>query len=124
PTGRVVLGWFGARLWGICRLDAGTIGWYAVYGQVMVATILLVVLDRLARLAATGERVPTRTACLWDVLLLLGATCFGTGIGVALVFPVNLFLLLPVSWRQPGGLIASLATPAVTLARYVRRPTP
>jgi hypothetical protein len=84
----------------------------------MVVTILLVVLDRLARLAATGERLPPRTACLWYVLLLLGTTCFGTGIGVALVFPVILFLLLPAAWRQPGVRIAYLALPAVTLAVY------
>jgi hypothetical protein len=84
----------------------------------MVATILLVVLDRLARLAATGKRVPTRTACLWYVLLLLGTTCFGTGIGVAIVFPVILFLLLPAAWRQPGVRFAYLTLPAVTLAVY------
>jgi hypothetical protein len=117
-TASVLLACFGATLWGICPLDAGTIGWYAVYGQVMVATILLVVLDRLARLAATGARLPPRTACLWYVLLLLGTTCFGTGIGVALVFPVILFLLLPSAWRQPGVRIAYLALPAVTLAGY------
>lgn len=117
-TGSVLLACFGATLWGICPLDAGTIGWYAVYGQAMVATILLVVLDRLACLAATGERLPPRTACLWYVLLLLGTTCFGTCIGVALVFPAILFLLLPSAWRQPGVRIAYLALPAVTLAVY------
>jgi len=117
-TASTLLACFGATLWGICPLDAGTIGWYAVYGQVMVATILLVVLDRVVRLAATGERLPTRTACLWYVLLLLGTTCFGIGIGVALVFPVILFLLLPAAWRQPGVRIAYLALPAVTLALY------
>jgi hypothetical protein len=117
-TSSVLLACFGATLWGICPLDAGTIGFYSVYGQAMVATILLVVLDQLARLAATGERLPPRWACLWYVLLLLGTTCFGTGIGVALVFPVILFLLLPAAWRQPGVRIAYLALPAVTLAVY------
>ena len=117
-TTSVSLACFGATLWGICPLAVGTIGWYSVYGHAMATTILLVVLDRLARLAATGDRLPARTACLWYALLLAGTTCFGTGIGVALVFPVVLFCLLPTSWRQPGVRIAYLALPAVTLAVY------
>jgi hypothetical protein len=117
-TTSVSLACFGATLWGICPLAVGTIGWYSVYGHAMVTTILLVVLDRLARLAATGARLPARTACLWYALLLAGTTCFGTGIGMAVVFPVVLFCLIPTSWRQPGVRIAYLALPAVTLAVY------
>jgi hypothetical protein len=117
-TASVPLACFGATLWGICPLAVGTIGWYSVYGHVMVTSILLVVLDRLARLAATGDRLPASTACLWYALLLAGTTCFGTGIGVALVFPVVLFCLLPTAWRQPGVRLAYLALPAVTLAVY------
>ena len=117
-TASVPLACFGATLWGICPLGAGTIAWYSVYGQAMVATILLLILDRLARLGAAGKPLPPRTACLWYALLLAGTTCFGTGIGVALVFPVVLFLLLPAAWRQPGVRLAYLALPAVTLAAY------
>ncbi len=117
-TGSAALACFGATLWGICPLALGTIGWCSVYGQAMVATILLVVLERLTRLAVADERVPTRTAWLWYVLLLAGTTCFGTGIGVALAFPVALFLLLPAAWRQPGVRVAYLVMPAVTLAVY------
>jgi hypothetical protein len=117
-TDSVLLACFGATLWGICPLAVGTIGWYSVYGHVMVTTIALVVLDRLARLAATGDRLPASTAWLWYALLLAGTTCFGAGIGVALVFPVVLFCLLPTAWRQPGVRLAYLALPAVTLALY------
>jgi hypothetical protein len=117
-TDSVPLACFGATLWGICPVAVGTIGWYSVYGHVMVTTILLVVLDQLARLAATGDRLPTPTAWLWYALLLAATTCFGTGIGVALVFPVVLFFRLPTAWRQPGVRLAYLALPAVTLAMY------
>jgi len=117
-TESVPLACFGATLWGICPLAVGTIGWYSVYGHAMVTTILLVVLDRLARLAASGDRLPATTACLWYALLLAGTTCFGTGVAVALVFPLVLFCLLPTAWRQPGVRIAYLALPAVTLAVY------
>lgn len=117
-TASVPLACFGATLWGICPLAAGTIGWYSVYGQALVATIVLLVLERLARLGAAGEPLPRRTAWLWYALLLAGTTCFGTGIGVALIFPVVLFLLLPAAWRQPGVRLAYLALPAVTLVAY------
>src|SRR5262249_18532467 len=110
--------WLGASLRRICPLAVGTIGWYSVYGHVMVTTIILVVLDRLARLAATAGPLPASMAWLWYALLLAGTTCFGTGIGVALVFPVVLFCLLPTAWRQPGIRLAYLALPAVTLALY------
>lgn len=117
-TASVPLACFGATLWGICPLADGTIGWYSVYGQAMVATILLLVLDQLTRVGAADEPLPPRTAWLWYALLLAGTTCFGTGIGVALVFPVVLFLLLPVAWRQPVVRLAYLALPAVTLGVY------
>jgi hypothetical protein len=117
-TASAPLACLGATIWGTCPLGAGALAWYSVYGQVLAGTILLVVLDQLARLAATAAPVPLRTACLWYVLLLAGTTCFGIGIGLALVFPLVLFLLLPEAWRQRGVRLAYLALPVVTLAGY------
>jgi hypothetical protein len=117
-TASVRLACFGATIWGISPLGVGTLGVYSVYGQVMAATVLLVVLDGLTRLGTAREPVPVYTASLWYALLLAGTTCFGTGIGVALVFPLVLFLLLPAAWRQRGVRLAYLALPAVTLAAY------
>jgi len=118
-TGGVWLACLGAALWGMCPLDVGTLGVYSVYGHAMATTVLLVVLDGLARRsAAAPEPLPGRTAGLWYVLLLAGTICFGTGIGVALVFPLVLFLLLPEAWRQRGVRLAYLALPAVTLGAY------
>jgi hypothetical protein len=118
-TGRVGLACFGAPIWGMCPLAVATVGWYAVYGQAMVATLLLLVLAGLGRLAVAGKPVPRRTALLWYALLLAGTTCFGTGIGVTLVFPAVLFLMLPAGWRQRDVRIAYLALPAVTLGVYL-----
>ncbi len=84
----------GSALWGTTPLAAGTIGWYAMYGQALLTAIFLVILDRLVRLAAAGEALPARTACTWYLLLLAGTTCFGTGLGVAVAFPGILMLLL------------------------------
>src|SRR5262249_13793689 len=118
PTASALLACFGAALWGMSPLQAGTLGWYSVYGQVLAVTIMLLVLHALARLAAAGAPLRTRTACVWFALLLLGTTFFGVGLGVALVFPVVLFLLRPAAWRHRGLRGAFLALPAVTLALY------
>jgi hypothetical protein len=118
-TGSASLACVGATIWGICPLAVATVGWYAVYGQAMVATILLLVLAGLSRLSVAGDPLPPRTAWVWYALLLAGTMCFGTGIGVALVFPAVLLLLLPGAWRQPGVRMAYLALPMVTLAVYL-----
>ena len=119
-TRSALIACFGAALWGTSPLADGTIGWYSMYGQALLAAIFLVILDRLVRLAAAGEALPARTACIWYVLLLAGTTCFGTGLGVAVAFPVVLFLLLPSAWDRPLLRGAYLLLPLATLAVYVR----
>jgi hypothetical protein len=118
-TGSAGLASVGATMWGIGPLAGGTIGWYAVFGQAMAATILLAVLDQLARVAVTGERVSLRRAGLWCGLLLAGTTCFGTGIGVALAFPAVLFAIVPGAWGDARIRAAYLALPVVTVALYL-----
>jgi hypothetical protein len=117
-TADPILACLGATIWGICPLDVGAVGFYAVYGQVMASTIMLIVLDGLARRSAAAEPLPASVAAGWYVLLLAGTTCFGTGIGVALVFPLVLFLLLPATWVQRNVRRAYKALPAVTLIVY------
>jgi hypothetical protein len=112
-TGSVTLACFGAALWGTCPLAVGTIGWYSVYGQALVATILLLVLDRVTR-----TREPGGVAWAWSALLLVGSTCFGTGVAVAIAFPVVLFLLVPAAWARAQVRTACLALPAATMALY------
>ena len=118
-TRSVPIACFGSALWGTTPLAAGTIGWYAMYGQALLTAIFLVILDRLVRLAAAGEALPARTACTWYLLLLAGTTCFGTGLGVAVAFPVVLFLLLPSAWDRPLLRGAYLLLPLATLAVYL-----
>ena len=79
---------------------------------------MLLVLRSVIRIDAAGGRIPARAAVAWFALLLAGSTCYGPGIGAALVFPVALVLLLPAAWRQPGLRLAFLALPPVTLGLY------
>ena len=118
-TASAMLACVGATLWGTSPIAAGVLAWYAVFGHALVATFLLVVLDRLVALARSGAPVPTGTAWGWYLLLLLGSVTFGVGIGVALAFPVVLFVMVPAAWRQPRLRAAYLALPLMTLALYV-----
>jgi hypothetical protein len=117
-TASATIACFGATLWGVAPLALGSLGWYAAFGHVLVGTTLLLVLRSVTSLAAAGATIPPRAAAWWYALLLVGTTCYGPGIGVALVFPVVLVLLLPAAWRQPAVRWAFLLLPPVTLGLY------
>src|SRR5262249_25864464 len=117
-TRSAMLACFGAALWGTSPLCAGTLTWYSVYGQVLVATILLVVLGQLAHLAADGSPLTTRRGWWWSALLLAGPTSSGVGTGVALAFPIALSPVPPAPWPSPRLRTRWLLLPVVTLALY------
>jgi hypothetical protein len=110
---------FGATLWGTCPLAIGTLGWYAVYGQVLVATIVLILLNAIAGHIERGDQPSPLEVVIWYVMLLVGATCFGIGIGVALAFPFVLFLLLPALLRRRSMTLFLLTLPAAVAALYL-----
>src|SRR5262249_43204730 len=81
-TGDLLLACLGATLWGTAPVLEGALGWYAVYGQVLLATIVLAVVSSLAT-AVARDRPPSRGQILaWAGLLAAGATCFGIGLGI------------------------------------------
>ena len=100
---------FGAALWGGSPFIEEALGWYAVYGHVVVATTLLVILCQATDDAARGVP-PTRTQLrLWYLLALIAATSFGTGIGLAMALPFALALLLPVREMRRPPLVSLVA---------------
>jgi len=89
---------FGAALWGTCPVSEGSLGWYAVYGHVLVATALLIILGQVQRVAAAGQIPSRRMQWGWYALALAASTSFGTGLAVALLLPFVLAILFP-AWR-------------------------
>jgi hypothetical protein len=118
-TGSAWLACLGATVFGASPLVTGTLGWYAAFGHVLVGTILWGVLLGVARAIASDRVPPTRTVAGWCALLLVGATCYGPGMGVACAFPVTAVVLLPAIIRRPRVLATLLALPVATLALYV-----
>lgn len=89
---------FGAVLWGISPMNESAVGWFSVFGQVMVAGFMLFLLAQLAQVA-DGRPVGRYAPALWCLLLLAACTSFGVGIGLTLMFPLVAFLLL---WESPS----------------------
>jgi hypothetical protein len=95
----------GATLWGTCPTLEATLGWFSVYGQVLLTAIVLGVLADLGHVLEGGAVVSPRRAAAWAVALGLGSTCFGTGLGLAAVLPIATALTLPrkqLPWRSAG----------------------
>jgi len=117
-TGDRALACFGATLWGTCPVLEGALGWYSVYGQVLLTGLLLIVLLRLARVVRSERGLTTRESLGWALLLAVGAGCFGTGIVLAAVFPAVVVVVLSRrSWNS--GAVGVLALTAVlVLATY------
>lgn len=92
-----ILACFGATLWGVSSTNRGALGWYSVYGHVLVTTIVLWLLNDLLRVAARMRPPSCWRLGLWYVLLLAGVNCFGVGIALAMISPFLVYLLLPQS---------------------------
>jgi hypothetical protein len=118
-TGSDVLAAFGATAWGTSPLNVGTLAWYSVYGQVLVATALLLALDGVARHWRDGTAPSAGAVLGWSAIMVAGATCFGVGIGTAMVFPIAVFLLLPSTRGRGAARWILLSLPVVTGALYV-----
>jgi len=118
-TASSLLASFGAALWGMSPLHEGTLGWYSVYGQVLVATCALVILYQALRGAAEGEPPRRATRAVWYVLALAAASSFGTGTGIAIVLPVVLGLLLPAHAGGWKGRLPLLSLVVVVPVFYV-----
>lgn len=105
----------GATLWGTSPVLEGTLGWYAVYGQVLATTLVLAVLWDSIR----PGPVTSRRALGWSLLLLLAATSFGVAVGVALAFPAVVGLLRPGAYARRSARWVLLALPMAVVALYL-----
>ncbi len=109
-TGSDLAACVGATLWGVCPTHEGTLGWYSVFGQAIVGTVVLWLLYDLAGVEQNG--MPGwGMRVRWVILLLVSATSFGTGLAVGLVFPLLVWLTLPRvrERRAIVGLFAGVA---------------
>jgi hypothetical protein len=108
-----------ATLWGASPLHAEPLSWYAVYGQVLTVTVLLVVLIAVladVRRRDASPRPSLAAACVG--LFAIGVACFGTGIAIALTAPFSLLIAAPVLRRRGVARAVILSAPIVTVIVY------
>ncbi len=108
----------GATLWATCPALEGALGWYSVYGQVLLTTLVLIVLARLADTVVSGRPLSTRGALGWSALLVLGGCSFGTGLGIAAAFPLVATLALPPQQRSARVLAVLVVAAVLLFATY------
>lgn len=116
-TGSARLACLGATLWGTCPLSEGALGWYAVYGHVLVATIFLWLFLQLI-LIGEGKPVGRGTPWLWALLLLAASTSFGVGIALTLVFPLIVRLMLPPTPQRARLVAVAVVAALVVVGLY------
>jgi hypothetical protein len=117
--GDPVLASAGALAWGTCPTLVGALGWYSVYGQVLLTTLVLAVVGDLAGRIAGGRMVSLARAAAWAMALACGGASFGNGMGIAAVFPLVVWLAFPREQRSRGVLVVLLATAGLLVAAYV-----
>src|SRR5262249_42700961 len=117
-TGSGELGCFVAALFGIAPADEGALGWYSVYGQVALGTVVLVLLGSVLGRFEVSAPLRMAESLRWIGLLVVASTMFGMGIGIALVFPLVVLLLFPGSRTPTGVRVLFLSFPGALVAAY------
>ncbi|HJQ84545.1 MAG TPA: hypothetical protein VKA21_10740, partial [Candidatus Binatia bacterium] len=107
-TGRRALAATGALLFGASPLAEGALGWYSIYGQVLAATVTLVLLALWGRAAVEGRVPSPGVLALSFALAVVGSTCFGVGLGIAFALPVVFAVVFPAASRRARLAIAGL----------------
>ncbi len=117
-TGGLAVAATAAVLWGTCPLHGDTLTWFSVYGQVLATTALLVAFEALIAVRA-GDGAGWGPLGLLAASLVTGALLFGTGIALALVFPLVAWLFGPAGVARRRLLGVALGALAVVVAAYV-----
>jgi hypothetical protein len=104
-TGRPVVAAVGATAWGCAAVNLGAVGWFAFYGEVILATVCLLLLRDLVRLASQGSSPSLWAKVRWGFLMVAACGSFGYGLIIAATFPAGATLELD---EEPGWRAVSL----------------
>jgi hypothetical protein len=118
-TGDALLACLAAVLFAVSPAQAGTLGWYSVYGHALAttATLSALVLVTPARLEDTA--LDARSALAAVMTMLVASQCFGTAAALAIVFPAMALLLRPATRRAPRSLAVLAALPVLVAATWL-----
>ena len=121
-TDSAVIACVAAILFGTCPAIEGSLGWYSVFGHVLVGTALLAVLVDAAGVRRRSVTPGPLRLSVWAILALAGASSFGVGVAVAMALPFALAWLVPAARHRrmlPPLWPLLIAVPLAYVALYV-----
>lgn len=118
-TGSAAVACLGAVLWGTSPANAGTLGWYSVFGQVLATILILTALWLLVDARDDVRALSLRRLVVCGVLLVLSTSCFGVGLPVVAASPLVVWLLAPPSGLSRRHWLVALAFPLVAAVLYL-----
>ncbi len=118
-TRRPGIALFVASVWGVAPLARGSLSWLSVFGNVLMTTWTLWAVYEVVRVARGESRVGVFAVLRWALLMLLAANSFGMGLGVAIAFPVAVWLLLASREERPHAVAWLFALPPAAVALYL-----
>jgi hypothetical protein len=107
-----------AGLWALCPVQAGAVGWMAVFGHVLLGTIMLVWLNEVAGIATGVAPSGWKLARCWT-LGVLAAMSFAIGIGLSMVLPIAASLMLPAGAARRRVMLVFASLWAIVPTIYV-----
>ncbi|MGA2526744.1 MAG: hypothetical protein ABSF79_09040 [Smithellaceae bacterium] len=102
----------GMMIWGICPVNYGALGWYSVYGHVLVGFFFLLFLYDLLRVEKGKISYSIQIAIRWSIYLFLMAASFGTGLVIAFLSPVAIVVILwnnEKKWKIAASILPVIA---------------
>jgi len=93
-TGSTFVAAMGSTIWGVSPINEGSVGWFAVYGHVLLGTWMLWVLHDVACISRNQAECSRWMLARWYMLMLAAATSFGFGLAMAMAFGPAVYLLL------------------------------
>lgn len=117
-TGRIGLAAVCACLWGAAPVHHEALGWFTVYGHVLVTTCVLWVLLDVARMTE-ARSLEWPLLLRWTLLFLVAATSFGTGLALAMTSGLAMIVLFPRGQNRRRAARALLPLIAVVPMLYL-----
>ncbi len=102
----------GMMIWGICPVNNGALGWYAVYGHVLVGFFFLLCLYDLLRIEKEKILFSMSLVIRWSIYFFLMATSFGNGLALVCLSPMAIAIILwknDQKWKMAASMLPVIA---------------
>ncbi len=107
-TDKPLLAAAGMMIWGICPINYGALGWFCVYGHVLVGIFFLLFLYDLLRIEKKKILISMSIVMRWSIYFFLMSTSFSTGMAIACLAPMVIVIILwknDKKWKMAAAML-------------------